>query len=151
MFTIIDVCCPFENGPEALEEAVEGKQVKYDHLKTFSESQGKSCDIRRRRHRFSAFWLRFNFKKQHFISSCLHSSSYQNKDKDLLHFIIIFSTAVIVAVKRYLVYSVLFAVIWRGLTINWDISFLDYNFSSAGRIYFKFDVWIVIFVPVLLC
>jgi hypothetical protein len=26
--TIIDVCCPFENGPEALEEAVARKEVK---------------------------------------------------------------------------------------------------------------------------
>ena len=43
--TIIDVCCPFENGPEALQEAVARKEVKYDHLKTFFESQGKSCNI----------------------------------------------------------------------------------------------------------
>jgi hypothetical protein len=33
--TIIDVCCPFENGPESLEEAVARKEVKYNHLKTF--------------------------------------------------------------------------------------------------------------------
>ena len=43
--TIIDVCCPFENGPEALEEAVARKEVKYNHLKTFFEAQGKSCDV----------------------------------------------------------------------------------------------------------
>ena len=43
--TIIDVCCPFDNGPESLEEAVARKEVKYDHLKTFFESQGKSCNV----------------------------------------------------------------------------------------------------------
>ena len=30
--TIIDVCCPFENGPESLEEAVARKEVKYNLL-----------------------------------------------------------------------------------------------------------------------
>jgi hypothetical protein len=43
--TIIGVCCPFENGPEAMEEAVASKEVKYHHLKTFFEAQGKSCDV----------------------------------------------------------------------------------------------------------
>jgi hypothetical protein len=43
--TIIDVCCPFENGPEAMEEAVARKEVKYNHLKTFFEAQGKSCNV----------------------------------------------------------------------------------------------------------
>ena len=43
--TIIDVCCPFENGPESLEEAVARKEVKYNHLKTFFEAQGKSCNV----------------------------------------------------------------------------------------------------------
>ena len=32
--TIIDVCCPFENGEEVLEEATAGKEVKYEHLIT---------------------------------------------------------------------------------------------------------------------
>jgi hypothetical protein len=43
--TIINVCCPFENGPESLEEAVARKEVKYNHLKTFFEAQGKSCNV----------------------------------------------------------------------------------------------------------
>ena len=43
--TIIDVCCPFENGPEAMEEAVAHKEVKYHHLKTFFEAKGRSCDM----------------------------------------------------------------------------------------------------------
>ena len=41
--TIIDVCCPFENGDEALDEAVARKEVKYEHLKSHFESQGKEC------------------------------------------------------------------------------------------------------------
>jgi hypothetical protein len=43
--TIIDVCCPFENGEEALEEAVARKERKYLHLQTHFESQGKSCEV----------------------------------------------------------------------------------------------------------
>jgi hypothetical protein len=43
--TIIDVCCPFENGEEALEEAVARKELKYLHLKTHFEAQNKSCDV----------------------------------------------------------------------------------------------------------
>ena len=43
--TIIDVCCPFENGEEALEEAAARKELKYEHLKTHFESLGKKCDV----------------------------------------------------------------------------------------------------------
>ena len=43
--TIIDVCCPFENGEEALDEAVARKEVKYEHLKSHFESQGKECSV----------------------------------------------------------------------------------------------------------
>ena len=42
---VIDVCCPFENGEEALEEAVARKEVKYEHLKGHFESLGKHCDV----------------------------------------------------------------------------------------------------------
>ena len=42
---IIDTCCPFENGEEALEEAVAHKELKYMHLKTHFEAQNKSCDV----------------------------------------------------------------------------------------------------------
>ena len=43
--TIIDVCCPFENGEEALEEASARKEVKYEHLKLHFESKGKTCSV----------------------------------------------------------------------------------------------------------
>ena len=43
--TIIDVCCPFENGTEALDEAVSRKEVKYEHLKLHFESLGKDCEV----------------------------------------------------------------------------------------------------------
>ncbi|CAB4023934.1 Hypothetical predicted protein [Paramuricea clavata] len=43
--TIIDVCCPFENGEEALEEAVARKELKYLHLKSHFEVQNKSCEV----------------------------------------------------------------------------------------------------------
>ena len=42
---IIDVCCPFENGDEALEEAVSHKEAKYEHLKIHFEALGKVCDV----------------------------------------------------------------------------------------------------------
>lgn len=42
---IIDVCCPFENGAEALDEAVARKELKYLHLKDHFASLGKSCDV----------------------------------------------------------------------------------------------------------
>ena len=43
--TIIDVCCPFDNGEEALEEAVARKELKYEHLKTHFESLNKTCSV----------------------------------------------------------------------------------------------------------
>ena len=43
--TIIDVCCPFENGEEALEEATARKEVKYEHLRSHFEAQGKTCSV----------------------------------------------------------------------------------------------------------
>ena len=43
--TIIDVCCPFENGEEALEEATARKEVKYEHLKVHFESKEKTCSV----------------------------------------------------------------------------------------------------------
>ena len=42
---IIDVCCPFENGEEALDEAVARKEIKYQHLKDHFEASGKSCEV----------------------------------------------------------------------------------------------------------
>lgn len=43
--TIIDVCCPFDNGAEALDEAVQRKETKYQHLKDFFESTAKPCEV----------------------------------------------------------------------------------------------------------
>ena len=43
--TIIDVCCPFENGAESLEEAAACKELKYKHLKTHFEALGKECSV----------------------------------------------------------------------------------------------------------
>ena len=43
--TIIDVCCPFDNGEEALEEAIARKELKYEHLKTHFESLNKTCSV----------------------------------------------------------------------------------------------------------
>ncbi len=43
--TIIDVCCPFENSEEALEEAAARKELKYEHLRAHFEAQGKTCSI----------------------------------------------------------------------------------------------------------
>ena len=43
--SIIDVCCPFHNGEEALEEAAACKEVKYEHLKNHLEAQGKTCSV----------------------------------------------------------------------------------------------------------
>ena len=43
--TIIDVCCPFDNGKEALGEAVARKEVEYEHLKTHFESLNKTCSV----------------------------------------------------------------------------------------------------------
>ena len=43
--SIIDVCCPFDNGEEALDEAAARKEVKYEHLKNHFEAQGKTCSV----------------------------------------------------------------------------------------------------------
>ena len=43
--TIIDVCCPFENGAESLEEAAARKELKYEHLRTHFEALGKECAV----------------------------------------------------------------------------------------------------------
>ena len=43
--TIIDVCCPFKNGAESLEEAAARKELKYEHLKTHFEALGKECSV----------------------------------------------------------------------------------------------------------
>ena len=43
--TIIDVCCPFENSEEALEEASARKEVKYEHLRAHFETEGKTCSV----------------------------------------------------------------------------------------------------------
>ncbi len=43
--TIIDVCCPFENGKEVVEEASARKEVKYEHLQSHFEAQSKSCAV----------------------------------------------------------------------------------------------------------
>ena len=43
--TIIDVCCPFENSSEALEQAAARKELKYNHLKSFFEAKGKPCNV----------------------------------------------------------------------------------------------------------
>ena len=42
--TIINVCCPFDNGTEALTDA-EQRKIKYEHLQQHFSSLGKSCDI----------------------------------------------------------------------------------------------------------
>ena len=42
---IIDVCCPFDNREEALDEAVAQKELKYEHLKAHFESLNKSCSV----------------------------------------------------------------------------------------------------------
>ena len=43
--TIIDVCCPFDNGPEALSDAKNLKLNKYEPHKHFFTSQGKQCEV----------------------------------------------------------------------------------------------------------
>ncbi|XP_028416354.1 uncharacterized protein LOC114540350 [Dendronephthya gigantea] len=43
--TIIDVCCPFDNGAEALHDAIDRKELKYEHLREFFTAQGLSCKI----------------------------------------------------------------------------------------------------------
>ena len=42
---IVDVCCPFENDPEALQEAETRKTEKYQPLKAFFLSQGLQCEV----------------------------------------------------------------------------------------------------------
>jgi hypothetical protein len=42
---IIDVTCPFDNDSDALSDAAVAKVLKYQPLKEFFESKGKSCDI----------------------------------------------------------------------------------------------------------
>lgn len=42
---IIDVCCPFDNGPEALSDAENLKLSKYEVLKQFFTSQGTHCEV----------------------------------------------------------------------------------------------------------
>ena len=42
---IIDVTCPFDNGPDALEEAAETKRLKYQPLKEHCDTTGKHCEI----------------------------------------------------------------------------------------------------------
>lgn len=42
---IIDVTCPFDNGPDALEEAARAKISKYEPLKTHFVNLGKQCEI----------------------------------------------------------------------------------------------------------
>lgn len=43
--SIIDVCCPFENGAEALLEAEQRKVEKYDILKQHFLSTGLKCEV----------------------------------------------------------------------------------------------------------
>ena len=43
--SIIDVCCPFENDPQALIDAEQRKLTKYEPLKQFYETQGKQCSV----------------------------------------------------------------------------------------------------------
>ena len=43
--TVINVCCPFENGAEWLEEAAAHKELKYEHLKSHFEAPGKECSV----------------------------------------------------------------------------------------------------------
>ncbi len=42
---IIDVTCPFDNGPDALEEAAQAKILKYEPLREHCQSTGKPCEI----------------------------------------------------------------------------------------------------------
>ena len=42
--SIIDVCCPFDNNPEALSEAENRKLFKYEHLKQHFISKGLYCE-----------------------------------------------------------------------------------------------------------
>ena len=42
---IIDVCCPFENGPEALRDAEQLKIAKYEPLKQHFQSMGSQCEV----------------------------------------------------------------------------------------------------------
>ena len=43
--TIIDVTCPFDNGPDALRLAAEGKELKYSTLKEALVAQGKDVEV----------------------------------------------------------------------------------------------------------
>ncbi|XP_046856059.1 uncharacterized protein LOC124449153 [Xenia sp. Carnegie-2017] len=43
--TIIDVTCPFENGTDALSTADFHKITKYEHVKRYFQSTGKSCSV----------------------------------------------------------------------------------------------------------
>ena len=43
--TIIDVCCPFENGPEALEDAENRKVTNYQPLQQFFSKQGFQSNV----------------------------------------------------------------------------------------------------------
>jgi hypothetical protein len=42
---IIDLTCPFDNGPDALKEASQAKITKYLPLKEHCQSNGKPCEI----------------------------------------------------------------------------------------------------------
>lgn len=42
---IVDVCCPFENGPEALRDAEQLKVAKYEQLKQHFLSKGSQCEV----------------------------------------------------------------------------------------------------------
>ena len=43
--SIIDVCCPFDNNPEALSDAENRKLNKYDHLKHHFIFKGLNCEV----------------------------------------------------------------------------------------------------------
>lgn len=42
---IIDVTCPFDNDPEALDEPATAKITKYQPLREYFRSLGEDCDI----------------------------------------------------------------------------------------------------------
>ena len=43
--SIIDVCCPFDNNPDALADAEKRKLNKYEHLKHHFISKGLNCEV----------------------------------------------------------------------------------------------------------
>jgi hypothetical protein len=111
---------------------------------------GRNMCGKRRRHRFSAFWLRSSVKFLDQISTYWYILHIKLKLKICFTLLLYLNLCYLTLYKVIWFIWFIFLLIWCGLAIICWIQFLVYNFQSAGRILLKFAVWIVIFVPVLL-